>query len=66
MSALELVPEKRFDLLHRAEDLFMQDLGAIPIYTRGGAFLINENVKGVAPHFSGIQLMFSFAEKEEA
>lgn len=44
----------------------MQDLGAIPIYTRGGAFLINENVKGVAPHFSGIQLMFSFAEKEEA
>jgi len=65
-AALELDPGKRFDMLHQAEDLFMADLGAIPVYVRGGAFLINENVKGVAPHFSGIQLMFSFAEKEEA
>lgn len=63
-AALELVPEKRFDLLHRAEDLFMQDLGAIPIYTRGGAYLIAGNVQGVESHFSGMQLLFPFAEKE--
>ena len=44
----------------------MQDLGAIPIYTRGGAYLIAGNVQGVESHFSGMQLMFSFAEKEEA
>jgi len=63
-AALELVPEKRFDLLHQAEELFMQDLGAIPLYARGGAFLVSEQVKGVEPHFSGMQLMFNFAEKE--
>ena len=63
-AALELDPAARFDLLHQAEDLFMDDLGAIPLYTRGGAFLISEHVKGVSPHFSGGQLMIAFAEKE--
>lgn len=63
-AALELDPEKRFDELHQAEDLFMEDLGAIPIYTRGGAYLIAGNVQGVESHFSGMQLLFPFAEKE--
>ena len=63
-AALELDPGKRFDMLHRAEDIFMEDLGSIPLYTKGGAFLISQGVKGVTPHFTGSQLQFSFAEKE--
>ncbi|MCR5137936.1 MAG: peptide ABC transporter substrate-binding protein [Oscillospiraceae bacterium] len=63
-ASLETDSEKRFSILHQAEDVFMDDLGAIPFYVKGGAFLISESVKGVSPHFSGLNLQFSFAEKE--
>ena len=63
-AAYELDPEKRFGLLHQAEDVIMEDLGVIPVYAMGTSFLISDRVKGVHLHFSGTLLQFSFAEKE--
>ena len=63
-ASLETDPEKRFALLHQAEDVFMDDLGAVPFYAKGSAFLISERVKGIRIHFSGMELLLSFAEKE--
>ena len=63
-SAFELDPDKRFGLLHQAEDVIMEDLGVIPIYSQGSSFLISDRVKGIVLHFSGTLMQFSFAEKE--
>ena len=63
-AAYELDAEKRFGLLHQAEDVIMEDLGVIPVYAMGTSFLISDRVKGIVLHFSGTLLQFSFAEKE--
>jgi len=63
-AAYELDAEKRFGLLQQAEDVIMEDVGVIPTYAMGTSFLISDRVKGIALHFSGTLLQFSFAEKE--
>ena len=63
-ASLETAPEERFELLHKAEDEIMEDLGVIPLISSGGAYLISDRVKGVEIVFNGMQLDFKFAEKE--
>ncbi len=38
--------EKRDEVMHRAEEYLIEDMGTIPIYTQGQARLVKKNVKG--------------------
>ena len=41
-----LDPEARNELMHKAEDILMEDVAVIPIYTNGSAYLIHTGVEG--------------------
>jgi oligopeptide transport system substrate-binding protein len=63
-SLMETDPEERVKLLHRAEDLLMEDLPFIPFYSPGQSWMIRENVKNVCIDFTGLLIDPSFAVKE--
>ncbi len=39
-------PPKRDELLHKVEDLLMEDVGVLPIFTQGSPWLVSDKVKG--------------------
>ncbi len=67
-SAYEIDPVKRMGLLHKAEDIIMEEMAVIPLFARGSSYLIPESVTGVEIGFSGdlLYLMKADVNKKEA
>ena len=49
-------PDERSKLMHKLEDIIMEDAGTVPIYTTGNTYLIRSNISGfqVPPTGTGI------------
>ena len=62
-SEREMDPVKRSELLHEAEDIAMNDIAILPIYAKGGDWLIADNIDGAFPDFGGMVVHFAYAEK---
>lgn len=52
-NCLETDPVKRMELLHKAEDLLMEDYTLIPYYFRSQNWLISDSIKGYSFSFRG-------------
>ncbi len=57
-------PKTRDEMMHKAEDMIMEDAGLIPIFTRGNTYLIHDNVKGFQQPPTGIGLVVTGLSKE--
>ena len=57
-------PDGRNAILHRVEDLLMEDAGTIPIYTTGNTYLIRSNVTGFQIPPTGTGVIITGLEKE--
>ena len=54
---------KRTEMLHKAEDIIMQDAAFIPLYYIGSNWMIKDNIKGVTFSYLGTFPKFTYAEK---
>lgn len=50
-------PENRNVVLHRVEDIIMEDAGVIPVYTKGNTYLIRSNIKGFQMTPTGVGIV---------
>ncbi|WP_026497372.1 peptide ABC transporter substrate-binding protein [Butyrivibrio sp. WCD2001] len=55
-AVIETDPTRRFEMLHEAEDLLMEESLYFPIYAKGDAWLISGGVKDVVFNFNGSTL----------
>ena len=58
-------PAKRNELLHQAEDILMEDMAGIPIFTRGDAYLIKDCIGGFQLNPTGLGYMVTDIRKED-
>lgn len=57
-------PAERNKLLHKLEDIIMEDAGTVPIYTTGNTYLIHSNVSGFQTPPTGTGVIITGIEKE--
>ena len=50
--------QERWDLLHEAEDILMQDSPVVGLFQVGGATLVKQNVKGIESHAFGVPYIY--------
>ena len=62
-SMTESDPVHRFEMLHEAEAIVMENGYYFPLYSVGGAWLISDKVKNIQLDFTGAQIDISRAEK---
>ncbi|MBR5179259.1 MAG: peptide ABC transporter substrate-binding protein [Lachnospiraceae bacterium] len=56
---------ERNKLLHKVEDIIMEDAGTVPIYTTGNTYLIRSNVSGFQTPPTGTGIIITGLSKEE-
>ncbi|MBR6469800.1 MAG: hypothetical protein IKS84_05415, partial [Lachnospiraceae bacterium] len=54
----------RDDMMHKAEDMLMEDAALIPVFTKGNTFLIHDDIKGFQQPPTGIGLVLRSLSKE--
>lgn len=55
--------EERWELLHEAEDLLMEDTPVVGIFQVGGAALVNPDVTGIESHSFGVPYIYKNLQK---
>lgn len=58
-------PEERWELLHKAEELLMEDSPVVGIFRVGGASLVNQKVTGIEAHSFGVPYIYKNLAKTE-
>ncbi len=58
-------PAKRDELLHKTEDLLMEDAGVFPLFTQGAPWLISKKVKGFQMTALGIMIKSGLSKEVE-
>ena len=58
-------PEERWELLHKAEELLMEDSPVVGIFQVGGASLVNQKVTGIEAHSFGVPYIYKNLAKTE-
>jgi len=61
---LSLDDEARWEALQEAESILMDDAGVLPVYQKGNAVMIQDNVSGIDFHAVGLPRVYKFAVKE--
>ena len=61
---LSLDDEARWEALQEAESILMNDAGVLPVYQKGNAVMIQDNVSGIDFHAVGLPRVYKFAVKE--
>ena len=56
--------EERNKLLHKLEDVIMEDAGTVPIYTTGNTYLIRSNISGFQTPPTGTGIIVTGISKE--
>ena len=56
--------DERNKLLHKAEDILMENAAAIPIYTMGKNYLIHDGVEGFCLSPTGVNFIVTGLSKE--
>ena len=62
---LATTPEERNVVLHEAEDLIMEDVGCIPLFSTGSSYLISDLIDGYVPNPTGIGFVVTDLKKEK-
>ena len=57
--------EKRWEMLHEAEAILMEDLPVVGIFQVGGASLVNPKVTGIEDHSAGVPYLYYNLKKAE-
>lgn len=57
--------EKRWEMLHEAEGILMEDLPVVGIFQVGGASLVNPKVTGIEDHSAGVPYLYYNLKKAE-
>ncbi len=57
-------PQERWDLLHKAEELLMEDTPVAGLFQVGGASLVRKGVTGIEAHSSGVPYLYKNLTKE--
>ena len=57
--------DERNKLLHKVEDIIMEDAGTVPIYTTGNTYLIRSNVSGFQTPPTGTGIIITGLSKGE-
>ncbi|WP_029322578.1 peptide ABC transporter substrate-binding protein [Butyrivibrio sp. AE3004] len=55
-AVIETDPMRRFDMLHKAEDILMEESLYFPIYASGDAWLVSSEISDVVFDFTGVTL----------
>ncbi len=63
-NCLETDPAKRSEMLHKAEDILMEDRGIIPYYYNGINWLVSDRIDGVMFNYRGCMPICIHARKE--
>lgn len=58
-------PEERWEKLHQAEELLMEDSPVVGIFQVGGATLVNQKVTGVESHSFGVPYIYKNLSKAD-
>ncbi len=58
-------PEDRWELLHKAEELLMEDSPVVGVFQVGGATLVNQKVSGIESHSFGVPYIYKNLEKAD-
>lgn len=58
-------PEERWELLHKAEELLLEDSPVVGIFQVGGASLVNSKVTGIESHSFGIPYIYKNVAKAD-
>lgn len=61
---LSLDDEARWEALKEAESILLNDAGVLPVYQKGNAVMIQDNVSGIDFHAVGLSRVYKFAVKE--
>lgn len=56
-------PEERWEKLHQAEELLMEDTPVAGVFQVGGATLVNKNVSGIESHSFGVPYIYKNLKK---
>lgn len=58
-------PEERWEKLHQAEELLMEDSPVVGIFQVGGASLVNQKVTGIESHSFGVPYIYKNLKKAD-
>lgn len=61
---LSLDNEARWEALKEAESILLNDAGVLPVYQKGNAVMVQDNVSGIDFHAVGLPRVYKFAVKE--
>ncbi|MGO1356203.1 MAG: peptide ABC transporter substrate-binding protein, partial [Alkalibacterium gilvum] len=61
---LSLDNEARWEALKETESILMNEAGVLPVYQKGNAVMMQDNVSGFDFHAVGLPRVYKFAVKE--
>lgn len=56
-------PEERWEKLHQAEEILMEDSPVVGVFQVGGATLVNQKVTGIESHSFGVPYLYKNLKK---
>lgn len=58
-------PEERWEKLHQAEEILMEDSPVVGVFQVGGATLVNQKVTGIESHSFGVPYLYKNLKKTD-